>query len=130
MPPQSVLIVRKLSWCTCCSKLNGLDSTKCRGFRCYETCADTAATTVGPAETPAKAAQLGPVAREGDLERARELLASAVGDGPVSTPAGSEQTTTLLAPYLAFAGLVLVLVLVFGLPRLPGRRATRTMVEA
>ena len=78
----------------------------------------------------ANAAKLGPVAREGDLGRARELLASAVGDGPVSTPAGSGRTTILLAPYIAFAGLVLVLVLVFGLPRLPGRRATRTMVEA
>lgn len=78
----------------------------------------------------ASAAKLGPVAREGDLGRARELLASAVGDGPVSTPAGTERTTILLAPYVAFAGLVLVLVLVLGLPRLPGRRATRTIVEA
>jgi hypothetical protein len=79
---------------------------------------------------PALAAKLGPVAREGDLGRARQLLASAVGEGPASKPAGSERTTVLLAPYLAFVGLVLVLGLVFGLPRLPGRRATRTMVEA
>ena len=79
---------------------------------------------------PANAAKLGPVAREGDLGRARERLASAVGDGPVSTPAGSGRTTTLLAPYLAFAGLLLVLVLVFGRPRMPGRRTAATMVEA
>lgn len=79
---------------------------------------------------PANAAKLGPVAREGDLGRAHDLLASAVGDGPISTPAGTERTTILLAPYLAFAGLLLVLVLVFGFPRLPGRRATATMVEA
>ena len=79
---------------------------------------------------PASAAKLGPVAREGDLGRARELITAAIGDGPVSKTAGSEPTTVLLAPYLAVAGLVLVLGLVFGLPRLPGRRATRTMVEA
>lgn len=79
---------------------------------------------------PESAAKLGPVAREGDLGRARELLSAAVGDGPVSTPAGGGRTTTLLAPYIAFVGLVLVLVLVLGLPRLPGPRATRTMVEA
>ena len=55
--------------------------------------------------------------------------ASAVGDGPVSTPAGSGRTTTPLAPYIAFAGLVLVLVLVFGLPRVLNRRVS-TIVEA
>jgi hypothetical protein len=78
---------------------------------------------------PANAARLGPAAREGDLGRARELLASAVGDGPVSTPAGSVRTTTLLAPYIAFAGLLLVLVLVLGLPRVLDRRVS-TIVEA
>ena len=79
---------------------------------------------------PASAAKLGPVAREGDLGRARELLRAAVGEGPVSTVAASERTTVALAPYVAFAGLVLVLALVFGRPRLPGRRDVRTMVEA
>jgi hypothetical protein len=79
---------------------------------------------------PANAARLGAVAREGDLAQARELLASAVGEGPVAKPAGSERRTVLLAPYIAFAGLLLVLALVFGPPRLPGRRAARTMVEA
>jgi hypothetical protein len=78
---------------------------------------------------PANAATLGPVARNGDLGRARELLAAAVGDGPVST-AGNERRTILLAPYVALAGLVLVLGLVFGVPRLSGRGAARTMAEA
>ena len=79
---------------------------------------------------PASAAKLGPVAREGDLGRARGLLTAAVGDGPVSKAGGSEPTTVLLAPYLALAGLALVLVLVLGRPRLPVRRGARTMVEA
>ena len=79
---------------------------------------------------PASAAKLGPVAREGDLDRARELLTAAVGEGPVSSAAASERTTVVLAPYVAFAGLLLVLVLVFGRPRLPGPRSARTMVEA
>jgi von Willebrand factor type A domain len=79
---------------------------------------------------PASAAKLGPVAPAGDLGRARELLAAAVGDGPVSKAGGSEPTTVLLAPYVAFAGLLLVLALVFGAPRLPGRQGGRTMVEA
>ena len=35
---------------------------------------------------PASAAKLGPVAREGDLGRARELLTAAVGEGPASRP--------------------------------------------
>ena len=42
----------------------------------------------------------------------------------------SERTTVALAPYVAFVGLVLVLALVFGRPRLPGPRDARTMVEA
>ena len=79
---------------------------------------------------PASAAKLGPVASENDLGRARELLTAAVGDGPASSAAGSERTTVALAPYVAFAGLVLVLGLVFGRPLLPGPRGGRTMVEA
>ena len=73
------------------------------------------------------AAKLGPVAQEGDLGRARELLAAAVGEGPASA-AGSEPTTVALAPYVAFVGFVLVLALVVGRPRSPVQRAT--MVEA
>ena len=79
---------------------------------------------------PMSAAKLGPVAREGDLDRARELLTAAVGEGPFSSATGGEPTTVALAPYVAFVGLVLVLALVFGRPRLPGPRAARTMVEA
>ncbi|HYK07543.1 MAG TPA: VWA domain-containing protein [Gaiellaceae bacterium] len=78
---------------------------------------------------PAAAAKLGPVAREGDLGRARELLASAVGDGPASAAAAGERKVAL-APYLALAGILLVLGLVFGRPRLPDPRGVRTMVEA
>ncbi len=78
---------------------------------------------------PAAAAKLGPVAREGDLGRARELLASAVGEGQAS-PAAAGERTVALAPYLAFVGLLLVLGLVLGRPRLPGLRDARTMVEA
>ncbi len=79
---------------------------------------------------PASAAKLGPVAREGDLGRARGLLSAAVGDGKVSKAGGSEPTTVLLAPYLALAGLALVLLLVVGRPRLPVRQRARTMVGA
>jgi hypothetical protein len=79
---------------------------------------------------PASAAKLGPVAGEGDLGRARQLLATAVGQGPVTSAAASERTTVALAPYIAFVGLVLVLALVFGRPRLPGPRGARTMIEA
>ena len=78
---------------------------------------------------PAAAAKLGPVAREGDLGRARELLASAVGEGQAS-PAAADERAVALAPYLAFVGLLLVLGLVLGRPRLPGLRDARTMVEA
>ena len=79
---------------------------------------------------PAAAAKLGPVAREGDLEHARELLIAAVGDGPTSKVEGSEPTTIALAPYVALVGLALVLLLVLGRPRLPGHHDGRTMVEA
>jgi hypothetical protein len=79
---------------------------------------------------PASAAKLGPVAREGDLGRARELVSAAVGEGPASSAAAGEPTTVALAPYVAFVGLVLVLALVLGRPRLPGLRDARTMVEA
>jgi hypothetical protein len=79
---------------------------------------------------PASAAKLGPVAREGDLGRARELLRAAVGEGPVSSATAGERTTVALAPYVAFVGLVLVLALVFGRPRLPTPRSARTIAEA
>ena len=79
---------------------------------------------------PDSAAKLGPVADEGDLGRARRLLTAAVGEGPVSSGVATEQTTVPLAPYVALVGLVLVLALVFGRPRLPGPRDARTMVEA
>jgi len=79
---------------------------------------------------PASAARLGPVASGEDLGRARELLRAAVGEGPVSSAAASERTTVALAPYVAFVGLLLVLALVFGRPRLPGPRGVRTLVEA
>lgn len=79
---------------------------------------------------PASAAKLGPVADEGDLGRARELLTAAVGQGPVSSASERTRTTVALAPYVAFVGLVLVLALVLGRPRLPGPRDARTMAEA
>jgi len=79
---------------------------------------------------PASAAELGPVASGGDLGRARDLLSAAVGEGPVASAAASERTTVALAPYVAFAGLLLVLALVLGRPRLPGPRAARTIAEA
>jgi VWA domain-containing protein len=79
---------------------------------------------------PASAAKLGPVASGEDPGRARDLLRAAVGEGPVTSVAASERTTVALAPYVAFAGLLLVLVAVFGRPRLPGPRAARTIVEA
>jgi hypothetical protein len=63
---------------------------------------------------PALAARLGAVAREGDLSRARELLAAAVGDGPVRDVRGSERSTLELAPYAALVGLILVIGLVLG----------------
>jgi hypothetical protein len=78
---------------------------------------------------PAAAAKLGPVAREGDLGRARELLVSAAGDGTPSSAAAGERTVAL-APYFALVGLLLVLGLVFGRPRLPDPQGARTMVEA
>jgi hypothetical protein len=79
---------------------------------------------------PALAAQLGPVARENDLGRARDLLATAVGDGPVREVRGSDRSTFELAPYAALVGLALVLWLVLGPARLPGFRRVRTMAEA
>ncbi|HUQ23654.1 MAG TPA: hypothetical protein VM049_11645, partial [Gaiellaceae bacterium] len=79
---------------------------------------------------PALAAQLGPLARDDDRGRARELLSAAVGDGPVRSVQGSEPSTVALAPYAALAGLVLVLLLVVGRPRLPVFWTGRTMAGA
>jgi len=79
---------------------------------------------------PALAARLGPVAREDEAGRARELLAAAVGDGPVRELAGSGRSTVELGPYAALAGLGLVLWLVFGSARLPGFGARRTIAGA
>lgn len=78
----------------------------------------------------ALAARLGPVARENDLGRARELLAAAVGDGPVREVRGGERSTVELAPYAALVGLALVLGLVLGPARLPGLPTRRTMAGA
>jgi hypothetical protein len=79
---------------------------------------------------PALAAQLGPVARGAELGRARELFTAAVGAGPVRKLAGSGRSTVELAPYLALAGLALVLWLVLGPGRLPAFRGSRTMAGA
>lgn len=79
---------------------------------------------------PALASRLGPVAREDDLGRARDLLSAAVGDGPVRELAGSGRSTVELGPYAALAGLALVLWLVVGPARLPAFRARRTMARA
>ena len=79
---------------------------------------------------PALAARLGPVARVDDLGRARELLAAAVGDGPVRDVRGGDRSTFELAPYAALVGLALVLGLVLGTARLPTLRGRRTMAEA
>ena len=78
---------------------------------------------------PALASRLGPVAREDELGRARDLLSAAVGDGPVRELAGTSRSTVELAPYAALAGLGLVLWLVLVPPRLPALRA-RTMARA
>lgn len=79
---------------------------------------------------PALAAKLGPVAREDELGRARELLATAVGEGSVRELAGGGRSTLELGPYAALAGLALVLWLVLGPARLPAHRGRRTMVGA
>ena len=71
---------------------------------------------------PARASQLGPVAREDELGRARELLVAAVGDGPVHPLPGTASRRVELAPYAALVGLVLVLLLL-GRPSIPRRRA-------
>jgi hypothetical protein len=79
------------------------------------------------ASAPALAARLGPLAREDELGRARELLTAAVGAGDVRALPGRTERRVELAPYVALGGLALVLVLVFGAPRLP-RRADATMI--
>ncbi|MDX6438779.1 MAG: von Willebrand factor type domain [Gaiellaceae bacterium] len=79
---------------------------------------------------PALASRLGPVARENEPGRARELLRAAVGDGPVRALAGGGRSTVELAPYAALAGLALVLWLVLGPARLPASRGSRTMAGA
>ena len=71
---------------------------------------------------PARAAQLGPVAGEDDLDRARKLLAAAVGDGPLRRLRGSASSRVELAPYAALLGFALVLFLVLGRPSSPRRR--------
>ena len=82
------------------------------------------------AAAPRLAARLGPVAREDQLERARDLLSAAVGEGPVRALPGDGRTTVALAPYAALAGLALVLWLVLGAPRLPSPRRAHTMARA
>ena len=79
---------------------------------------------------PALAARLGPVARADDLGRARDLLAAAVGDGPVRDVRGSDRSTFELAPYAAVVGLALILWLLLGPARLPAFRGRRTMAGA
>lgn len=79
---------------------------------------------------PALAAKLGPVAREDELGRARQLLALAVGDGPVRELPGSDGSTLELGPYAGLAGLALVLWLVFGPARLPAFLGGRTIADA
>jgi hypothetical protein len=79
---------------------------------------------------PALAARLGPVAREDDLGRARELLTAAVGDGPVRNVRGSDRSTLELAPYAALVGLALVIGLLLGGARLPSFKPRRTMAGA
>jgi VWA domain-containing protein len=79
---------------------------------------------------PALAARLGPVARVDDLAHARELLAAAVGEGPVRDVRGSDRSTLELAPYAALVGLVLALWLMVGPARLPGFKPGRTMAGA
>jgi hypothetical protein len=79
---------------------------------------------------PALASRLGPVAHEDDLGRARELLRTAVGDGPVRELAGTSRRTVELAPYAALVGLGIVLWLVLVPPGLPVLRAVRTMARA
>jgi hypothetical protein len=79
---------------------------------------------------PALAARLGPVAREEELGRARDLLATAVGEGPVRELASDGRSTLELAPYVALAGLGLVLWLVLGSIGLHALRGGRTMAGA
>jgi hypothetical protein len=79
---------------------------------------------------PSLAAALGPVAREGESGRARDLLTAAVGKGPVRELPGSGRRTIVLAPYLALGGLALVLWLVLAPTRLPALRARRTIADA
>jgi hypothetical protein len=79
---------------------------------------------------PALASQLGPVAREADLGRARDLLSAAAGDGPVRELAGASRGTVELAPYAALVGLGLVLWLMLVPSRLPALRSARTMAGA
>ena len=64
---------------------------------------------------PTRAAQLGPVARESDLGRARELAGGCGGRGSRPRgPAGNDRNTLELAPYAALVGLALVLWLLLG----------------
>jgi hypothetical protein len=70
------------------------------------------------------------VAREGELARARDLLSAAVGDRPVRKLAAERSTSVALAPYVALAGLGLVLWLVCAPARLPVLRRGRTMASA
>jgi len=79
---------------------------------------------------PTRAAQLGPVARESDLSRARELVAASVGEGPVREIRGNDRNPLQLAPYAALVGLALVLWLLLGPVRLPPIRRVRTMAGA
>ena len=79
---------------------------------------------------PALASRLGPVAGEGDLGRARDLLTGAIGEGPVRRLAGGDRSTLELGPYCALAGLGLVLWLVLGPLRLPALGRKRTIAKA
>ena len=76
------------------------------------------------------ASRLGPVARGDDAGRARELLATAIGDGPVRELATGGRSTLELAPYAALGGLALVLWLVFWPTRLPALGGGRNMTGA
>jgi hypothetical protein len=79
---------------------------------------------------PALASRLGPVAREGEAGRARDLLKGVVGDGPVRDVAGTSRSSLELGPYLALAGFALVLWLVLRPGRLPDLRRRRSMARA
>ena len=79
---------------------------------------------------PALASRLGPVAREDELGRARELLTASIGNGPVREVATGSRSTFELAPYAALVGFALVLWLVLGPARLPALWRRRSMARA